>query len=150
MSDLENNEGDAFVAVQILRALLPPFAYVVRKYSALYFYENDGELMPGDYEEWVKTISSVARSKLFREKLTYYINLKTSIPFKDKMLLSREIDSGVSKLVSSVEFDRNYIESHSREEYLSIGDQLCKKIDAKDYYVDGQNLVVFLDVSNDA
>ena len=73
--------------------------------------------------------------------------MKTSIPFKDKMLLSRAIGTGMSKLVSSVEFDRNYIESHSREDYLSIGDQLCKKIDAKDYYVDGQNLVVFLDVS---
>ena len=145
MVDLENNEGEAFVAVQILRVLLPPFAYVVRKYSALYFYENDGELMPGDYEEWVKTISSVARSKLFREKLTYYINLKTSIPFKDKMLLSREIDRGVSKLVYSVEFDRNYIESHSKEEYLTIENQIRQKIESRDYYISGRNAVIFLD-----
>lgn len=148
--DLEIDEGNPYAAVQVLSALLPPFAYVVRKYSALYFYENDGELIPGDYDEWVKTISSVANNKLFREKLTYYINLKTAIPFKDKMLLSRELGNGMTKLISSVEFDRNYIESHSREEYLSIGEQICKKIDAKNYFVEGKNLVVFLDVSNDA
>ncbi len=143
--DIENNEGDSFVAVQVLRVLLPPFSYVVRKFSALYFYENDGELMPGDYEEWVKTIASVARSKAFREKLTYYINLKTSIPFKDKMLLSRGISNGMMKLISSVEFDRNYIEGHSKEDYLSIENQICQKIESKDYYISGQNAVIFLD-----
>ena len=127
---------------------MPPFTYVVRKYSALYFYDNDGKFMPGDYEEWVKTISSVARSSTFREKLTYYVNLKTSIPFKDKMLLSRNICIGMTKLISSLEFDRKYIESHSREEYLSIGEQLCQKINSKDYYVEGHNLVVFLDSDN--
>ena len=145
MSDLKNNEGDSFVAVQVLRALLPPFAYIVRKYSALYFYENDGELMPGDYEEWVKTISYVAKSRMFREKLTYYINLKTSIPFRDKMLLSREIGSGMTKIISSVEFDRNYIESHSKEEYLSIENQIRHKIESRDYYISGRNAVIFLD-----
>lgn len=145
MSDVENGDGDTFVAVQVLRALLPPFTYVVRKYSALYFYENDGELMPGAYEEWVKTISSVARSKMFREKLTYYINLKTGIPFKDKMLLSRNIGSGMTKLISNVEFDRKYIESHSKEEYLSIDNQIRQKIESKDYHISGRNAVIFLD-----
>jgi len=144
MSDLKRNAGDTFAIVQILRALLPPFAYVVRKYTALYFYENDCELMPADYEEWVRAILSVARSKLFREKLTYYINLKTTIPFKDKMFLSREISSGMMKLISSVEFDRRYIESHSKDEYLSIDDQVRRKIDSGDYYISGSNVVIFL------
>lgn len=145
ISDLENNEGDSFVAVQVISALLPPFAFVVRKYSALYFYENDGELMPGDYEEWVKTIASVAKSRMFREKITYYINLKTIIPFKDKMLLSRELGSGMTKLLSSVEFDCNYIESHSKEQYLSIENQIRQKIELRDYYISGRNAVIFLD-----
>lgn len=145
MSDVENGDEDTFVAVQVMIALLPPFTYVVRKYSALYFYENDGELMPGAYEEWVKTISSVARSRMFREKLTYYINLKTNIPFKDKMLLNRVIGSGMKKLLSNVEFDRKYIESHSKEEYLSIDNQIRQKIELKDYHISGRNAVIFLD-----
>ena len=144
MSDLENNE-DAFIAVQIIMTLLPPFAYIVRKYSSLYFYENDGELLPGDYEEWVSIISAVSGNKLFRDKTTYYINLKTCIPFKDKILLSKKISSGMTDLATGVEFDRNYIKSHSKEEYLSIEEQLRKKIDSKEYYVESHNLIVFLD-----
>ncbi len=145
MSELEDNDGDAFATVQVLGALLPPFAYVVRRFSALYYYENDGELLPGNYEEWFKTISSVARSKMFREKFTYYVNLKTTISFRDKMKLSRECYSGMSKLVSSVEFDRHYIETHSKEEYLSIDKQICQKIESKDYFISGRNAVIFLD-----
>lgn len=145
MSELEDNEGAAFAAIQVLGALLPPFAYVVRRFSALYYYENDGELLPGNYEEWFKTISSVARSKIFREKFTYYVNLKTTISFRDKMKLSRECCSGMSKLVSSVEFDRHYIESHSKEEYLSIEKQIRQKIESKDYFISGRNAVIFLD-----
>ena len=61
------------------------------------------------------------------------------------MLLSREIDSGVSKLVSSVEFDRNYIENHSKEEYLAIENQIRQKIESRDYYISGRNAVIFLD-----
>ena len=111
----------------------------------MYFYENDGELMPGAYEEWVKTISSVARSKMFSEKSTYYINLKINIPFKDKMLLSRNISSGMMNLISNVEFDRKYIEAHSKEEYLSIDNQIRQKIELKEYHISGRNAVIFLD-----
>lgn len=144
MSDIENDDGDAFAAVLVLIALLSPFAYVMRQHSALYFYENDGELMPGNYEEWVKTIASVARSKTFRDKLTYYINLKTNIPFKDKMLLSRDIGSGMIKILSNFEYVRRYIESHSKEEYLSIEDQIRQKTESRDYYISGRNVVFFL------
>lgn len=148
MSDLESDGEDVFVVVQVLCSLLPPFTFVVRKYSALYFYENDGELLPGDYDEWTHTIYSVAKSRAFGDKLTYYINLKTAIPFKDKMLLSREIRGEISKLISGVEFDRKYIESHSKEEYLSIDKQIIQKIEKKDYYIQGRNAVIFLNGNN--
>lgn len=144
ISEVENSNGDSFVKIQILSTLLQPYAYVVRKYSALYFYENDGELMPGDYEEWVKTIASVAQSNIFREKLAYYINLKTTIPYKDKIHLSMSIGSGMTKLISNVEFDRKYIENHSKEEYLSIDKQIHQKIEARDYYISGRNAIIFL------
>jgi len=47
------------------------------------------------------------------------------------------------KLISNVEFDREYIESHCNEEYLSIERQLYKIIDSKEYYVEGKILAVF-------
>lgn len=145
LSDVENNEGDQFISVQILTALLPPFAFVVRKYSSLYYYENDGELMPGDYEEWVKMLSLASKSKAFKEKIEYYINLKYSIPYRDKVLLYRGFSSEITKLLANVKFDKNYIKSHSKEEYLSLNKQICQRIEAKDYYIEGRNAVIFLD-----
>ena len=147
LSDVENNEGDQSVSVQILTALLPPFAFVVRKYSSLYYYENDGELMPGDYDEWVKMISLASKSKSFNEKIEYYINLKYSIPYRDKVLLYRGFGGEMTKLLANVKFDKKYIESHSKEEYLSLDKQICQKIEANEYYVEGHNVVIFLDSS---
>lgn len=58
------------------------------------------------------------------------------------------ISGGMTKFVPNVEFDRKYIESHCNEEYLSIGEQLYKIIDVKEYYVEGKSLAVFLDIGN--
>ncbi len=143
--DVENNEGDQFISVQILTALLPPFAFVVRKYSSLYYYENDGELMPGDYDEWVKMLSLASKSKAFKEKIEYYINLEYSIPYRDKVLLCKGFGSEMIKLLANVRFDRKYIENHSVEEYLSLDEQVRKRIEAKDYFIEGRNAVIFLD-----
>ena len=147
LSDVENKEGDQFISAQILTALLPPFAFVVRKYSALYYYENEGELMPGDYDEWIKMISLVSKSRLFREKIEYYINLKYSISYRDKVLLYKGFDNEMMKLLANVKFDRKYIENHSKEEYLSLDEQVRKRIETKDYYIEGRNAVIFLDES---
>ena len=114
--------------------LLQPFSYVVRKFSVAYYYENDGELLPGNYDEWVKTISAVSRSKKFKDIVEYYIRLKMEIPYRDKMVLSRTISTAPSKMLFGVRFEKRYIENHSKEEYLSISEQICQKVDAKSYY----------------
>ncbi len=145
LSDVENEEGDTFISVQMLINLLQPFSYVVRKFSAAYYYENDGEFMPGNYDEWVKTIYTVSRSKKFKDMVEYYIKLKTEIPYRDKLFLSRMISSAPSKMLSGIRFERRYIENHSKEEYLSINEQICQKIEAKNYYLKNGSLMVFLD-----
>lgn len=144
LSDVETEEGDMFISVQMLINLLQPFSYIVRKFSAAYYYENDGEFMPGNYDEWVKTISVVSRSKKFQDVVEYYIKLKMEIPYRDKMLISRTICSAPSKMLSGVKFEKRYIENHSKEDYLSINKQICQKVDTKDYYLKNGNLMIFL------
>ena len=51
------------------------------------------------------------------------------------MLLGSDICNGMAKLIFNLEFDRNYIESHSKDEYLSIGEQPRQNIYSKVYYV---------------
>ena len=60
------------------------------------------------------------------------------------MLLSRTISAAPSKMLSGVRFEKRYIENHSKEEYLSIDDQIRKNIYAKDYYLKNGNLMIFL------
>ena len=144
LNDIETEEDDLFVPMLILSNLIKPFAYVVRKFSAAYYYENNGELMPGNYNEWVNTISDVSRSKKYKNIEEYYIKLKTEISFVDKIHLSRAIGNAPSKILSGVKFERQYIENHSFEEYLSLNNQICQKILEKDYHLQGGNLLVFL------
>lgn len=148
LSDVEGEEGDLFVSVQMLINLLQPFSYIVRKFSAAYYYENDGEILPGNYDEWVKVISAVSRSKKFKDVVEYYIKLKTEIPFRDKLLLSRTISAAPSKMLSGMKFEKRYIENHSKEEYLSINEQIIQKIDAENYYLKNGDLLIFLDEGN--
>ena len=136
-------EGDSsFIAVQIIVNLLQPFSFLVRRFSALYYYENG--FLPGDYDEWVNTIDSAARSQLFHDKLQYFINLKTTIPFRDKMMLSNAIVKNDKHLLSGIEFDNRYITSHTKEEYLALPDKIREKIDDKQYLLENGNLGIIL------
>lgn len=144
INDIETEDGDLFFSFIMLIKLLQPFAFVVKLYSAAYFYENDGELMPGNYEKWVNIISEVSKSKKFKDFTEYYIKLKTELPYREKILLSRMISDLPSKALASIEFERHYISNHSKEEYLSIGDQICRKIESKDYRFIKGKLCIFL------
>lgn len=44
LNEVETENTDVFLNIQILINLIQPFAYVVRRYTALYFYENDRNL----------------------------------------------------------------------------------------------------------
>ena len=145
MLDIKNDEEDSFAAVMILKHLLPPFTTVVRKYSALYYYENNCEMMPGALDEWINTISMVCNSRIFKEKLTYYINLKCTMPFKDKILLGNKIGISMKSLISNVKHDKEYICKHSKDEYLSIAEQVREKTKQQDYYILDGNVFIFLD-----
>lgn len=144
LNDVEKDETDSYLAAQVLINLLQPFTYVTRKYSALYYYENDGELMPGGYEEWVNTISAVANSKKFKDRLEYYIHLKLEISYRDKVVLSKTLRALPSKLLSDVRFEKGYIKSHSKEDYLSLHMRIQNKIESKDYLVKNGSILIFL------
>ena len=134
--------GDSYISLKILVNLLSPFSFIVRKFSALYYYEN--KILPGNYDEWVNSISLVAKSLEFRNRLAYYINLKTIMPYRDRMLVSREITSGVISLLSGVEFDKRYMLMHSKEDYLSLPEQIQKKIETQVYLLGDGNRCIFL------
>ena len=140
--DVLEGTGDPFISLQILGNLLSPFSCIVRRFSALYYYENENQ--PGNYGGWIGTISSIAKSKNFRNKLGYYINLKTTLPYRDKMLASREVAGGVRCLLSGMEFDKRYMLTHSKEDYFSLPEQIQKKVGTHDYVTGDGHIGIFL------
>ena len=142
---LNRGDEDSFIILQVLLKLLSPYVNMVRKFTALYYYDNEGEQFPSDYPEWKRFIDDVCKSRIIKEKLYYYINLKFSIPFRDKNTLFNTINTRAQLLSSGVWFDEKYIQSHSRSEYVAIGEQIRQKASAKDYYLQGKTAVLFLD-----
>lgn len=142
---IERGEETSLQSIQIIISLISPFANVVRTYSCLYYYENEGAIIPGNYNEWISVLKSVASSKAFKDALDYHIGVETAMPFKDKVMASKQLKIYPSLLLRDVKSDMNYVCSHTKEQYLSISDQICNKVINKDYYIQNGNLVIFLD-----
>ena len=145
LSEISDDRFDSFLHVQILINLIAPFSYVVRRFSALYYYESGSKYMPGNYEEWIRTISSVANSEIFKDKIEYYIKLKTSLCFRDKMILCKGKKTESIMIHRNIEFERNYIQNHSKDKYLSLDNQIINKIKNSDYHIQGCNAAIFLE-----
>lgn len=131
--DVKQGKHDPYVAIQVIVNLLPPYAYVVKRYSSLYYYASGQNLMPGNYLGWVDTISKIVKSRVFFDKLFYYVNLTMSLSFRDKTELCFYIARESNNLFSGVQFENNYIQNHDKKEYLSIPKRIQEKFEAKDY-----------------
>ncbi len=145
LSEISDDRFDSFLHVQILINLIAPFSYVVRRFSALYYYESGSKYMPGNYEEWIRTISSVANSEIFKDKIEYYIKLKTPLCFRDKMILCKDKKSEFLTICRNLQFERKYIQSHNKDNYLYLGSQIINKIENGDYHIQGRNAAIFLE-----
>lgn len=131
--DVKQGKHNPYVAIQVIVNMLPPYAYVVKRYSSLYYYASGQNLMPGNYLGWVDTISKIVKSRVFFDKLFYYVNLTMSLSFRDKTELCFYIARESNNLLSGVQFENNYIQNHDKKEYLSIPKRIQEKFEAKDY-----------------
>lgn len=133
---------DGRLALSIISSLLLPYAFVVKNYSALYYYENDK--YPMAYENWVETISEIAKNQKFKNRLTYYARLESNMALEDKLTACRRISNNLRAIENDVSIDREYALGHSKEEYLGREQKLFQKIEDKDYEVINGHLLVCL------
>ncbi len=131
--DVKQGKHDPYVAIQLFVNLLPPYAYVVKRYSSLYYYSSGQKLMPGNYPDWVDTISKIVKSRTFHDKLFYYVNLNTMLSFRDKTEICFNIGRELYNPLSGLEFENKYIQNHNKKEYLDIPKRIQEKFEAKDY-----------------
>lgn len=122
---------DGRLAIGIITGLVGPFAYVLKRCSALYYYQKQSE--PPALGDWIDTLKAVAENKMFRQRLMHIIRVESNWSMENKFIACNKIVHSVSECINAIEFEREYILIHPKEEYLSMEKRLLNKIKAEDY-----------------
>ena len=131
--EVSANTENSFFAFQIIKGLLAPYVNVVILYSSLFYYATSKQMMPGNYQSWKKCINEICKSSVFLEKISYYIHLKTALPFKNKIEEIRDSKQKIHHLFGNFTFNEVYIKEHTKEEYLSRPIIIRQKIEKGNY-----------------
>lgn len=126
INDLRGNDENSDIIYKTIHLLVVPFTNTVRKYSVLFLYEN--EKLPGSFDEWFSLINQIARAPMFINKIQYYINLDTELPFRDKVSIGKKLRKNISLLPKTISFDYEYALYHSKEEYLKMNTNIENKL----------------------
>ena len=122
--------------------LLEPYCYVIRRYSALYYYEN--ETYPANYRTWIDVISRIIRDARFQNRMQYCLRVNSDMTLEDVLIAKSKAMFNLRGAVKKIDFDRRYTLCHSKEQYLSIDKQLQEKIASNDYQVIDGHLCIEL------
>lgn len=135
-NELMTGTGNDQIVLASIAFLIRPYAYVVRRYSALYYYENDS--YPPNYKKWVETVTMIAHDAKVKSRFQYYLRLNSNCTLEDAYIARNKAVFNLRGPVSQIRFDELYVQHHTKEEYLSIDRQLQEKIEQKDYkQIDG-------------
>lgn len=143
LQDIIQNNDNAFIALQIVGSLVVPYSVLVRRFSAVIYYEN-GHL-PGNYTEWVNTLLKTTYRGEMLNKTMYYMGVKTTLPFKERLRVAANQNTRLYRIIFGVQFDEKYIRSHKKEEYIGLSKQIQNKLITRDYYEYNGNKCIFLD-----
>lgn len=75
-NELKTGTGNDQIILASIVFLFGPYTYVVRRYSALFYYEND--CYPPNYEKWVEVISKITKDTGIKSKFQYYLRVNSS------------------------------------------------------------------------
>ena len=141
-NELKTGTGNIQLVMPSIFILIGSYAYVVRRYSALYYYENN--CYPPNYEKWVDAVSNITKDFSVREKFLYYLRMNLDCSLEDVYIARSRAWLNLEEFVSQIDFDHSYVLQHTKEEYLSIDRQLQDKIEQKDYRLINGHLCIEL------
>ncbi len=141
-NELKTGTGNDQIVLESIVFLLGPYTYVVRRYSALFYYENEG--YPPNYEKWVEAVSKITKDARVKNKFQYYLRMNSNCSLEDVYIARDRAMFNLRGFVGQIVFDRSYVLQHLKEEYLSIDRQLQDKIEQKDYQIIDGHLCIEL------
>lgn len=141
-NELNVGTGNNQMILESIFSLSGPYAYVVCRYSALFYYEND--CYPPNYKKWRETVSKITEAPRVKNKIQYFLRVNSSCSLEDVYIARNRVLFKLGEFVRQIEVDQLYALQHIKEEYLSIDRQLQDKIDQKDYQIIDGHLCIEL------
>lgn len=139
-SDLNNEEQSLQLALESIVFLIEPYCYVIRRYSALYFYENGD--YPANYDAWTAIVNCIIADSRFKKRMEYFLRVNSELNLEETLIARNKAMFNLQGIITQIDFDHRYVLCHTKEQYLSIDKQLEDKIVANDYkVVDGHMLI---------
>lgn len=119
------------IEIEIMLQLLSPFSYVMNRYSAQYYYDN--MLYPSNYDEWIGVLKRIVTDSRIYEKWLYTLRVNHGCSFERGTRITalqrennRQLRQGAAAL-------KEFVLSHSKEEYLSIPQMQFEKYKNNEY-----------------
>lgn len=102
--DFLNQNIDGKLAICMISGLVGPFAYIVKRCSALYYYEQNS--LPPAFDDWLGTLKEIAENKKFSQRLMHTIRVESDCCMEDKFSAYDKFMHGVSDCISNIEFEK--------------------------------------------
>lgn len=141
-NELRAGTGNDQIILESIFFLSGAYAYVVCRYSALFYYEND--CYPPNYKKWVDAVSKITGDSRVKNKIQYILRVDSSCSLEDIYIARNRVFFKLGEFVRQIEIDKLYVLQHTKEEYLSIDSLLQDKIDQKDYQIIDGHLCIEL------
>lgn len=136
--EVNNGAENSQFKIEIVINLFSPFANIVRRFSALYYYANG--FLPGNFEGWIRVITKSG----IMNNLFYYVNLYFDSPFRTKVKQIDTANKAIQRLCQNIEFDVKFIGSHTKEEYQALPNTIIENINSNRYYLDDNGICIFI------
>ena len=77
--------------------------------------------------------------------MQYFLRVNSDMTLEDVLIAKAKAMFNLRGSISQMEIDRRYVLCHSKEQYLSIGNQIVDKIASKNYDIVDGHLLIELD-----
>ena len=131
-NELSTGNNDQIILGSII-VLIGPYSYVIRRYSALYYYENG--VYPPNYNKWAEVVNKITKDYRLKRRIYYYLRVNSQLSIEDVFIAGNKAIFNLQEYTRQIDFDHTFVLQHTKDQYLSIDKQLQKKIEDNDFYI---------------
>lgn len=127
MHRFKANIGNKELLISSMISLIQPYAYVVRRYSALYYLKKGH--FPANYDNWIKPIAAIAKTTAFYDHYHYMLRVNGNLPLLEAHSLTKHLRNQVVLQIRQIETEKLYLPHINIDDYLNQEKTILKNYD---------------------